>query len=213
MKMRLKKKMVLSLIVTGGILILLFYTAFHVTIDPSLEDQKLIFIETLKKKIRIALSIEKKNIAIHCCNWGNGESMAHYVKNPSREFETEVFPDMIFHEDIMDVVLVVKVSHETGKEEILFYKGFKDKKFLNFNRMGINDEIQKIKDSIKRKPAVMSTLLNSGAGPLLVAANPITSGGKLENVAGVLILGRFVDKKKAEANFPIHTGRDQRLLF
>ena len=95
---------------------MLFYTAFHVTIRPSLEDQKIIFIETLKKKIRIALSIEKKNIAIHCCNWANWESMAYYVKNPSREFETEVFPDMIFHEDIMDVVLVVKVAHETSKE-------------------------------------------------------------------------------------------------
>lgn len=172
-----------------------FYTAFHVTIRPSLEDQKLIFIETLKKKIRIALSIEKKNIAIHCYDWANWESMASYVKNPSREFEIEVFPDMIFHEDIMDVVLVVKVAHETSKEEILFYKGYKDNKFLNFNQMGIHNEIQKIKDSIKRTSANIRTLFNSGAGPLIVAANPIISGEKLNKVAGVLILGRFIDEK------------------
>lgn len=195
MKMTLKQKMVLSLMVSGGILILLFYTAFHVMIRPSLEDQKLIFIETLKKTIRIALSIEKKNIAIHCRNWANWESMAHYVKGPSPEFATEVFPDMIFHEDIMDVVLVVKVAHEASKEEILFYKGYKDKKFLNFDQMGINNEIQKIKDSIKRKPAVISALLNSSAGPLIVVANPITSGEKLKKVVGVLILGRFIDEK------------------
>jgi signal transduction histidine kinase len=195
MKMTLKQKMVLSLIVSGGILILLFFIAFHVTIRPSLEDQKIIFIETLKKKIRIALSIEKKNIAIHCHNWANWESMTHYAKNPSREFENEVFPDMIFHEDIMDVVLVVKVAHETSKEEILFYKGYKGNKFLKFDQIRINKEIQKIKDTIKRKPAVISTLLNSGAGPLIVVANPITSGEKLKKVTGVLILGRFIDEK------------------
>lgn len=195
MKMTLKQKMVLSLIVSGSILIALFYTAFHVTICTSLEDQKLIFIEMLKHKIRIALSIEKKNITIHCCSRGNRKSMAHYVKNPSREFETEVFPDMIFHEDIMDVVLVVKLALKTSKEEILFYKGYKGKKFLNFNQMRINNEIQKITDSIKRKPTVISTLLNSSAGPLIVAANPITSSEKLKKVIGVLILGRFIDEK------------------
>jgi len=190
--------MVLFLIVTGGILILLFYTAFHVTIRPSLEHQKLIFIETLKKKIRIALSIEKKNIAIHSYNWASWEGMSHYVKNPSREFETELFPNLIFYEEIMDVVLVVKVAEESSKEEILFYKFYKDRKFLDINQMRINIEIQKIKDNIKRRPSVISTLLNSSAGPLLVVANPIFSGERLKKVTGVLILGRFVDKKMLE---------------
>lgn len=198
MKMTLKQKMVLSLIVSGGILISLFYTAFYVTIRPSLKDQKLIFIDTLKKKIQIALSIEKKNIAIHSYNWASWEGMAHYVKNPSKEFEIELFPDMIFHEDIMDVILVVKVAHKTSNEEIIFYKGYKDKKFLNFDQIRINNEIQKIKDSIKRKPAVISTLLNSGAGPLIIVANPITSSEKSKKILGVLILGRFIDEKMLE---------------
>jgi signal transduction histidine kinase len=193
--MTLKQKMVLSLIVTGGILILLFFTAFHVTIRPSLEHQKAIYIETLKKKIRIALSIEKKNIAIHCKNWANWECMVHYVENPSREFEIEAFPDMIFHEDIIDVVLVVKVANEPLNEEVLFYKGYKDNKFLNFNQMGIHTEIQKIKDRIKRTTADIRTLFNSGAGPLIVVANPIISGEEFKKVAGVLILGRFIDEK------------------
>lgn len=195
MKMTLKQKMVLSLIITGGILVLLFYTAFHVTIRPSLEGQKAIYIETLKKKIRIALSIEKKNIAIHCNNWANWEGMAHYVKSPSHEFETEVFPDMIFHEDIMDVVLVVNVADDPSKEEILFYKGYKDNNFLDFNQMGIHNEIRQIKDSIKRRPADIRTLFNSGVGPLIVVANPIISVEKFKKVAGVLILGRFIDEK------------------
>ncbi|UCH93520.1 MAG: hypothetical protein JSV88_25055 [Candidatus Aminicenantes bacterium] len=198
MKMTLKKKLVLLLIVSGGILILLFHTAFHVTMRPSLEDQKLIFIETLKKKIRIALSIEERNIAIQCGNWANGESMAHYVENPSPEFETEVFPNMIFLEDIMDVVLVVKVSHEESEEEVLFCKGYKDKKFLNFNDMRISTETRKIKDSIKGKSAAISTLLNSGAGSLMVVANPIVINEKSKNVSGVLMLGRFIDQKMLE---------------
>jgi len=198
MNMTLKQKMVLSLIVTGAILLLLFYTAFHVTIRPSLEDQKAIYIETLKKKIRIALSIEKKNIGIHCNNWANWESMAHYVNNPSREFETEVFPDMVFHEDIMDVVLVVKVGDEANEEEILFYKGYKDNKFLDINQMGIHNEIQQIKDIVKRNPVVIRTLFNSSAGPLIAAANPIINGEKFKKVVGVLILGRFIDEKMQE---------------
>ena len=190
--------MVLSLIVTGGILMLLFYTAFHVTIRPSLEDQKAIYIETLKKKIRIALSIEKKNIGIHCNNWANWECMARYVENPSREFESEMFPDMVFHEDIMDVVLVVNVADDASKEKIVFYKGYKDNKFLDFNQMGIHNEIQQIKDSVKRRSVIIRTLFNSGAGPLIVAANPIISGEKYKKVVGVLILGRFIDKKMQE---------------
>jgi signal transduction histidine kinase len=177
---------------------LLFYTAFYVTIRPSLEHQKLIFIETLKKKIRIALSIEKKNIAIHSYNWASWEGMSHYVKNPSKEFESELFPNMIFYEEIMDVVLVVKVAEESSQEEILFCKFYKDRKFLDIIQMHINTEIQKIKDNIKRRPSVISTLLNSSAGPLLVVANPIFSGQRLKKVTGVLILGRFIDKKMLE---------------
>ncbi len=193
--MTLKQKMVLSLMVTGGILILLFFAAFQVIIRPSLKDQKMIYIETLKKKIRVALSIEEKNIAIHNFNWSNWESMTHYLKNPSREFETEVFPDLIFYEDIMDVGLVLNVARESSEEEILFYKGFKDKKFLNFDQMGIHHEVQKIKGIIKRTPTVFCTLLNSGAGPLIVVANPITSSDRLKTLVGVLILGRFIDEK------------------
>ena len=194
MNMTLKKKLVLLLIVSGSILVLLFYTAFHVTMRPSLEDQKLIFIENLEKKIRIAFSLEEENIDLYCANWANWESMAHYVENPSIEFEGEVFPDMIFHEDIMDVVLVVKVAEVSSQEEILYHKFYESKKFLNFDQMRINREIQRIKERIKQKPGALKTILNTGAGPVMVVANPIFRGEKLKQLSGVLILGRFINQ-------------------
>ena len=195
MNMTLKKKLVVLLLFSGGILILLLYGAFQATMRPSLEDQKLIFIENLKKKIHIALDIEEENIDIHCANWANLDSMAHYVKNPSREFEDEVFPDMIFTDDIIDVVMVVKVAASSTEEEILFYKGLKDKQFLPLNRMDIVSDTQRIKEIMKGKPRAIKSLLNSGAGPLIIVANPIFAAGKL---SGILIMGRFIDDKMLE---------------
>ena len=194
MNMTLKKKLVLLLIISGSTLIFLFYTAFHVTMRPSLEDQKLIFIENLEKKIRMALSLEEDNIDAYCNNWANWESMAHYVENPSSEFEGEVFPDMIFHEDIMDAVLVLKVAEVSSHEEILYHKFYEHKKFFKLEQMRITHEIHRIKERIKQKPGVIKTILNTGAGPVMVVANPIFRGEKIKQLAGVLILGRFINQ-------------------
>jgi signal transduction histidine kinase len=204
MNMMLKKKLVLLLIISGATLILLFYTAFQFTMPPSLEDQKLIFIENLEKKIRMALSLEEENINLYCANWANWESMAHYVEDPSIEFESEVFPDMIFHEDIMDVVLVVKVAEVPSQEGILYHKFYKNKKFLSFEQMRIIGEIQRIKERIKQKPGVIKTILNTGAGPVMVVANPIFKGEQLKQLSGVLLLGRFINQNMLK-RISLHT--------
>jgi len=193
--MTLKKKLVVLLLVTGGILILLLYGAFQVTLYPSLQDQKLIFIETLKKKLHIALSIEEKNIDFHCSNWVKLESMEHYVINPYHEFEKEMFPDMIFTDEIIDFVLVLKIAQSSSDEEILFFKGYKNKKFLNLTHMNITSEIQRIKELIKQKRKTIENIIISKAGPLLTVANPIVVNDKL---TGVLVMGRFIDKKMVE---------------
>jgi len=191
--MSLKKKLILILIVLGCILILLFQSAFHLTMQPSLEDQKIIFIEKLKKKIGLALSIEEKNIAILCTNWADWENMASYVEKPSKEFEADVFPDVIFSEDMMDVILVVSLAD--GEKNILFYKGYEDKRFLSLEEMNISGEIDKIKERLKKSPRVLTSIIKSGYGPVMLVSSPITTNGELGKTSGLLILGRFIDQK------------------
>jgi signal transduction histidine kinase len=188
--MNLKKKLILLLIVAGIILAMLFYTSFYVIMPPSLDNQKNIFIETFKRKIDMALSIEKKNIAILCANWAEWESMAHYVESPSREFESDVFPDVIFFEDMMDLIVVANLE-----QDILFSRTYTDKDFLTADRMNIAPIIDKIRGLMKKKPGSIHRIINSNRGPLMVVANPIVTGRQLKKVIGILVLGRFIGQK------------------
>ena len=193
MNMSLKKRLILLLIIAGCILILLFHTAFHVTMRPSLEDQKIIYIEKLKRKIAMALTIEEKNIGIRCSDWAEWENMAHYVEHPSREFEADVFPDVIFTEDMMDLILIVSLTDI--EKDIIFYKGYEKKEFLALEKMNITGTVSKIKELIKNDPRILSTIIKSGYGPLMVVAKPITKGDNSKKPSGILILGRFIDQK------------------
>jgi len=172
-------------------LTVLFNTAFHVTMRPSLEDQKRIFIENIQKKIRMAFSFEEKKLSILCTNWSDWDSLTHYIENPCREFETEVFPNMIFiEEDMLDIIIIANFS-----QDILFLKAFKEDRFVNADQLKINREVDKIKWSIKRNPRPIKGILQSDAGPVMIVANPIMTGSSSDPVIGVLMLGRFIDHR------------------
>jgi signal transduction histidine kinase len=188
--MSLKKKLIFLLILSGVILAKLFYIAFCMIMRPSLEHQKTMFIETFKRKIDIALSIEKENIEILCANWANWESMTNYVDHPSREFEIEVFPDLIFFEDMMDLIIV-----DNLEQELLFSKAYKDEKFFVVDRKNIAAIISRLRLLMKIKPESIHCIINSGPGPVMIAANPITNGQKREKLIGILVLGRFIQQK------------------
>jgi len=187
--MTLKKKLVVLLLAAGFILVFLLQTAFLLTIRPSLEEQKHIFIEKLRKRIRFALSMDPKNIAVQCANWAEWDTMSNYLEFPNREFEAEAFPDLIFKEDLMDVVVVVH-----PQKDILFYKGYKDETFMDLEEMNIAGDIDKIKRMIIERPRVVSTYINSGCGPLMLIANPVFKKDANGQLMGILILGQFMDQ-------------------
>jgi signal transduction histidine kinase len=188
--MSLKKKLIFLLILSGAILALLFYTSFCLFMRPSLEHQKTMFIETFKRKIDIALCIEKESIEMLCANWANWEDMANYVEHPSRVFETDVFPDMIFFEDMMDLIIVDNL--EGGP---LFSKAHKDRKFFTVGRMNIAAVVTRLRLLMKSKQEPIHCIIHSAAGPLMIAANPITNRKKGKKLTGILILGRFIRQK------------------
>ncbi len=192
-KMSLKKKLIFLLILSGAILALLFYTSFCLFMGPSLEHQKTIFIETFKRKIDIALSIEKESIEMLCANWANWEDMANYVEHPTRKFETDVFPDMIFFEEMMDLIIVD--SLEGGP---LFSKIHKDSEFFTLERMNIAAVIRRLRLLMKFKREPIHCIIHSGPGPVMIAANPITNRRKGKKLTGILILGRFIQQKMLE---------------
>jgi signal transduction histidine kinase len=187
--MSLKNKLIFLFIISGSILILLLYIAFQLTLRPSQKEQKLIFVEKLKNRMRIALAVEEKSIKLLGANWADWDSMTNYVENPSPEFEADVFPREIFNEDLMDIVLVTRVD-----EGILYYKGYKNKWFLDLGDMNIIRDINKIRALVKRKPTAIHAVIASGGGPVMMVATPIMAGTGNKRLAGILFLGRFIDK-------------------
>jgi signal transduction histidine kinase len=188
--MNLKNKLILLLLISGSILILLLYIAYRFTLHPSQEKQKGIFVDKLEKRLRIALAVEEKNIALLSANWADWESLALYVKSPSPEFEAEVFTDEIFNEDMIDVALVVPV-----KGDILFCKGYKNSEFLGPEHMKLSSVIDRIRSHIERQPKTMTAVISSGAGPVMIAAAPILGSESSKRLLGILLLGRFIDRK------------------
>ncbi len=153
--MSLKKNLILLLMVSGAILILLLYVALQVTLRPLQKDQKVIFVEKLKKRIHIALALEEKNIALLSANWADWESMVNYVEYPSTDFEADVFPDDIFNEDMMDIVLITSLE---GR--ILFCKGYKDKRFLDMKAMNISGAVDKLSTLVRRKKSSVRAVID-----------------------------------------------------
>lgn len=197
MKMSLNKKLVLLLALTGIILLLLFHVASRAILRPSQEDQKRIFVESLKKRIRMAFSFEEKSIGILSANWSDWESMAHFVASPSREFTEDVFPDMIFFEDMMDLVVV------TGKnEQILFSKAYQGGRFYAMDRLVDAGDIHELTRRVTPKYDTETGIINSQRGPVMVVASPVVTGQTLKSVGGMLILGRFVDSEMMEKITP-----------
>lgn len=197
MKMSLNKKLVLLLALTGTILLLLFHVASRAILRPSQEDQKRIFVESLKKKIRLAFSFEEKNIGILSANWSDWESMSHFVASPSPEFTSEVFPDMIFFEDIMDLVVV------TGKnEKILFSKAYQGGRFYAMDQLVDARDIHELTRRVTPKYITVSGIINSQRGPVMVVASPVVTGQTLKSAGGMLVLGRFIDSEMMEIITP-----------
>jgi signal transduction histidine kinase len=196
--MSLRKKLILLSILSGCLLMVLFQTSFHFTMRPSLENQKSIFLNTLKTKIRNALISEEERISALCKSWAQWENMANYVKTASTTFADELFPDVIFSEEMMDMVVVVD-SHKT----ILSFKAYKEEEFLNRRQMNIDREIHNILKRLSRNPALnhMKGIIHSDMGPLMIVAYAIETklqsvGGRpREEIVGALILGRFIHNK------------------
>lgn len=197
MTMSLNKKLVLLLALTGIVLLLLFHVASRAILKPSQEDQKLIFVESLKKRIRMAFSFAEKNIGILSANWSDWESMAHFVTSPSQEFTDDVFPDMIFFEDMTDLVVV------TGAEQnIIFSKAYQGGRFYAADRLVDAGDIHELTHRVTPKYDTVTGIVNSLRGPVMVVASPVIIGQTLKSVGGMLVLGRFIDGEMLEKITP-----------
>lgn len=190
--MSLKNKLTYLLILCGIIFIVFFFSAFNLIIRPSLEEQKLIFIETLQTKINIALNLEIKEIPI-ITNWADWESMINYLDHPSSQFETEVFPDNLFAEESMEFVVISNFE----RDDILFAKAYKEKTVYSMRSLQIREEINRIKYNIRQNPDVShNEILNTGIGPVMIVAQPIYSYTEpVKKIKGILVMGRFIQQK------------------
>lgn len=191
--MSLKKRLILILLFSGIIFALLVHFIVNATIIPDLKQQKKIFIEKIKIELQTALNIEKKNITTLCNIWASCNGMKNYIKNPSIEFEKEFFSDSSFSSHMLNLILVLGPG-----EKILYNKNYRDNlKFINLESLKIEKSIDKIKKIVKKTRRSFESIINSEYGPLMIIGNPVNTGEKGQPLSepGILMLGRFMDKK------------------
>ncbi|MCP5051101.1 MAG: HAMP domain-containing protein [bacterium] len=152
--------------------------------------------EKLKKRIDMALGIERENIQLRGNNWAAWDLMANYVENPSPEFEKETFPDEIFTDDdaIIDLVSVFRYGHG-----VVFYKCYKDSRFLELETFRVDQAINRVNSRIRDNGKTVKEVLSTNFGPVMMVATPILSGntgdGSGKRLVGALLAGRFIGKK------------------
>ena len=190
--MSLKKKLILLLAILGSFLIILCYIGFQVTLRPSQQQQKSIFAEKLKVRLKLALEVEHNKILLRSKNLADWEDMAAYVQTPSIQFENEVFPNEIFLDDeIMDLAVVCHI--DTG---VIFQKCYKEKRFQDGSSFNIDREISRMHSLVMRTGKSVKEIVNSNLGPVMTVGTPIITGdvmGSGKQTVGVLFLGRFID--------------------
>ncbi|MGE5340769.1 MAG: ATP-binding protein [Candidatus Omnitrophota bacterium] len=189
--MSLKTKLTLLIIICSLAMILTFRFMFELIVQPSLEKQKIIFIQNTKDKIGLALTNEKDIISHFCDQVLKLEDIPHYIQYPSREFENDMFPDEIIDSKaFVDLVAVTNLQNN-----YLFFKSCDwssdKKKFVTVSELGIGKAIRKIKDNIRGYPAKDSGIISSTRGAILYVAEPIFSKQQVKKTIGVLIMGRF----------------------
>ncbi len=187
--MSLKTKLILLLLVSGIMLALIFILGFRTIMIPSLREQKVIFIEKLKKKIQVALAIEVENIAILCNDWSDWDTLIKYLKHTDKEFERNALPNVMSTDESMDLVAILNMD-----KNILFYKNFRpDKGFTHLTEMGINRELESIDRMTRGKVEPVKGVIYTPDSPIMFVANPIVDRGNRRQ--GLLIMGRHVDER------------------
>jgi len=189
--MSLKTKLILLLLVSGIILALIFILGFRTTMIPSLRNQKVVFIEKIKKKIQAALAIEEENIAILCNEWCDWDNLIKCLKRPHKEFERNALPDAMFTDGLIDLVVIFNMG-----KKFLFYKNFRpDKGFIDLIGMDISRELNHIDRITRGKMEPVKGVVYTPESPLMFVANPMLDRGNLNRLEGVLVMGRYVDER------------------
>lgn len=189
--MSLKKRIIKLLLFSGFILVISFLAGFRIFMAPPLKGRKLSHIDNLKKKIETALAIEKRNIGFFCIDWSDWQNITAYIDNPARHSLREVFPDKLFFEDRLDVVLVLK-----SDGTIIFHKIYRqDKEFIDFTELKIDRDMSGILKKIKEKPQAMTSIIHTDYEPLMTVSQPIKDRTGNSSIPGILALGKFIDQR------------------
>lgn len=189
--MSLKKKWILLLFMTGITLMLIFLLGFRTTLLPSLQDQKNIFIEKLKKRIQAALDIEADNIAVLSHDWSDWDRMVAYLKERGREFEKDALPDAMFTDGLVNMVAILDTDKKT-----LFYRNYwPGEGFIDPDAGDVHWGLIAVAQKMRENPDSARGFINTHNGPILCVAHPIRDKGDLNRKVGLLIMGRYVDDR------------------
>jgi signal transduction histidine kinase len=190
----LKKKLIIVVLISGLLLVLILYGSFGLTMIPPLKNQKALFINKLKKKIEVALTIEVGSITSLCNDWSDWDSLVEYINKPDRQFERNAIPDEMFTDGMLDVLVILN-----NKGKILFYKNYRPEEgFIGFNRIHVLDDMTSVAKIMARRAGTLSGFIKTSVEPVMFVANPVRNREQLYRKEGILLMGRYVDERMLE---------------
>jgi signal transduction histidine kinase len=206
--MSLKKRLILILLLSGFLLAVLFHFSINTTILSDLKEQEKVFFEKLKKNLREPLAAEEKDIADLCRDWAGWDGLLDYINHPSAKFETKSLSPLSLISHILNLVYVADAGGK-GLYSKAYIEGMG---LMKPECLDVDKTIGQITKIVMETRQPVKTILNSGYGPLLIAACPVKTGEK-QGTPGTLILGRLLDKKRLKKILINFTGNIQPILF
>ncbi len=207
--MSLKKKLIFLLLVTGIILALFFSLGYRFFIAPSLGEQKKLFIDKVKRRIVVALSIEEEDLSQTTNDWTDWESFIQFLKHPTKEFERNALPDAMFTDRMLDLVVLMNQDREI----VLFRSYQPEKGFISKSGMKLEPELRMVDRMMRQENNIVKGILNSSYGPIMFVASPVIDRINLNRREGILVMGRFLDENMLKRFSSYTTEKIRTLAF
>jgi len=117
--------------------------------------------------------------------------LINYIKNPAASFEKDFFQDSPFLSHRTNVIMVLD-----ARGRVLYNRNFRDDmQSIPLDNLEIKNDIDEITGQIHRSHTSFTGIINSTAGPIMLAVCPVYRRSPPRPLAGILILGRFIGQE------------------
>ncbi len=197
--MCIKKKLVLVLMLIIVLLLLSLFLNMNSTIMASLDEQKMVYITRLRKKLIQAMEVENQYISMLAEEWSVSPKMAEFIENPVKKLDLGAFAEELYDSDTLHFVLIAKKNRS-----LIYYRCYsKALGEIGIRQLKIDNKIHALHEQMDFLPGEFNNFFDTPMGPLMITSFPIPVPGSEDEILGVFTVGRFIDKnliKEISAN-------------